>query len=94
MTKPNPTFITEPEREITVIKNPDLLVVGGGPAGTAAALAASRCGLKSLIVERYNHLGGLWTSGLVLPCFPHIQLTGWKKNRRSFSGSLTRLSQD
>lgn len=59
--------IIEPEREIPVIENPDLLVVGGGPAGIAAALSASRCGLKTLIVERCNHLGGLWTGGLVLP---------------------------
>jgi hypothetical protein len=67
MTKPKQTFIIEPEREIPVIYEPDLLVVGGGPAGIAAALAASRCGFKTLIVERYNHLGGLWTGGLVLP---------------------------
>ena len=67
MTKQNLDSVIEPEREIAVIENPDLLVVGGGPAGIAAALSASRCGLKTLVVERYNHLGGLWTGGLVLP---------------------------
>ena len=45
----------------------DVLVIGGGPAGVAAALSASRVGASTLLVERYNHLGGLWTGGLVLP---------------------------
>ena len=59
--------ITEPQREIPVIESPDVLVVGGGPAGVAAAIAAGRAGAKTILVERYNHLGGLWTGGLVLP---------------------------
>ena len=67
MTRHITSTIIEPERKIPVIENPDLLVVGGGPAGIAAALSASRCGLKTLIIERYNHLGGLWSGGLVLP---------------------------
>ena len=41
-------------------------VVGGGPAGTAAAIAAARLGADVLLVERYNHLGGLSTGGLVI----------------------------
>ena len=43
-----------------------MLVVGGGPAGFAAALAARRAGAEVLLVERYNHLGGLSTGGLVI----------------------------
>jgi hypothetical protein len=43
-----------------------VLVVGGGPAGTAAAVAAARAGAEVLLVERYNHLGGLATGGLVI----------------------------
>jgi hypothetical protein len=42
-----------------------VLVVGGGPAGTAAAVAAGRLGADTVLVERYNHLGGLSTGGLV-----------------------------
>ena len=42
-----------------------MLVVGGGPAGTAAAVAAGRLGADTVLVERYNHLGGLSTGGLV-----------------------------
>jgi len=59
--------IIEPQREIPIVDTTDVLVVGGGPAGVAAAIAASRAGAKTILVERYNHLGGLWTGGLVLP---------------------------
>lgn len=59
--------IREPERLIPVLAETDVLVIGGGPAGTAAAIAASRTGAETYLVERYNHLGGLWTGGLVLP---------------------------
>lgn len=59
--------IREPERLIPVLAETDVLVIGGGPAGAAAAIAASRTGAETYLVERYNHLGGLWTGGLVLP---------------------------
>ncbi|MDX9753729.1 MAG: FAD-dependent oxidoreductase [bacterium] len=59
--------VVEPARAIPVIEEPDVLVVGGGPAGVAAAVAAGRAGARTLLIERYNHLGGLWTGGLVLP---------------------------
>ncbi|MCB1739241.1 MAG: FAD-dependent oxidoreductase, partial [Gammaproteobacteria bacterium] len=44
----------------------DVLVVGGGPAGSAAATAAARAGADVTLLERYNHLGGLSTGGLVI----------------------------
>ncbi len=43
----------------------DLVVAGGGPAGTAAAVCAARLGLKTLLVEATGCLGGMGTSGLV-----------------------------
>src|SRR5579863_2868200 len=58
--------VFEPAREIPVFAETDVLVVGGGPAGTAAAIAAGRLGADVLLVERYNHLGGLSTRGLVI----------------------------
>ena len=58
--------IVEPEREVPVLAETDVLVVGGGPAGTAAAIAAARLGADVLLIERYNHLGGLSTGGLVI----------------------------
>ena len=60
-------FVTEPARQIPVLATTDVVVIGGGPAGTTAAIAASRAGAKTYLIERYNHLGGLWTGGLVLP---------------------------
>lgn len=53
-------------RDIPVFKTTDVLVVGGGPAGTAAAVSAARLGADVTLVERYNHLGGLSTGGLVI----------------------------
>jgi len=63
----NANNVIEPQREIPVVDQTDVLVVGGGPAGVAAAVAASRAGARTILIERYNHLGGLWTGGLVLP---------------------------
>ena len=59
--------IREPARNIPVVDTADVLVIGGGPSGVAAAIAASRTGARTILAERYNHLGGLWTGGLVLP---------------------------
>ncbi len=58
--------LVEPAREIPIIDEVDVLVVGGGPAGTAAAVASARLGARTLLVERHNHLGGLATGGLVI----------------------------
>ncbi|MCX6851278.1 MAG: FAD-dependent oxidoreductase [Verrucomicrobia bacterium] len=45
--------------------NPDVLIIGGGSAGVAAALAAARQGAKTLLVERHGYLGGAGTASLV-----------------------------
>ena len=42
--------------------NYDVVVVGGGPAGAVAAIAAARQGAKTLLVERYGYLGGMLTT--------------------------------
>lgn len=64
--------VIQPQRELPVLSETDVLVVGGGPAGIVAAIAASRAGAKVTIVERYGHFGGLWTGGLVLVILGHI----------------------
>lgn len=56
----------EAARDIPVYTECDVLVVGGGPSGTAAAVAAARLGADVVLLERYNHLGGLSTGGLVI----------------------------
>lgn len=73
--------IREPEKQVPVFAETDVLVIGGGPAGTAAAIAASRTGAETFLVERYNHLGGLWTGGLVLPLLSTHGVDK-KRNRR------------
>lgn len=58
--------VIQPQREIPVFRDTGVLVVGGGTAGVAAALAARRAGVNVTLVERYGCFGGLWTAGLVL----------------------------
>jgi len=78
--------IKEPEKQIPVLTETDVLVIGGGPAGTAAAIAASRTGAETYLVERYNHLGGLWTGGLVLPLLSTHAIDKQKKKRQVIFG--------
>ncbi len=57
---------SEAAKDIPVYRDCEVLVVGGGPSGTAAAAAAARMGADVVLLERYNHLGGLSTGGLVI----------------------------
>lgn len=57
--------ITEPAREIKVCREADVIVVGGGPGGIGAAVSAARNGADTVLIERYGHLGGMATGGLV-----------------------------
>lgn len=52
-------------REIRIAGNFDIIVAGGGPAGCAAATAATRLGAKVLLIEATGMLGGMGTAGLV-----------------------------
>ncbi len=52
-------------RDIPVEDGYDLVVAGGGPAGTAAAICAARLGAKVLLLEATGCLGGMGTNGLV-----------------------------
>lgn len=45
----------------------DVVVVGGGPAGVNAAIAAGRSGVKTILIERYGFIGGMSTAALVYP---------------------------
>ncbi|MBN1673179.1 MAG: FAD-dependent oxidoreductase, partial [Kiritimatiellae bacterium] len=56
----------EPERVVPISKAVGVLVVGGGPAGIAAAVAAAREGADTLLVERYGYLGGMVTGAHVV----------------------------
>ncbi|MFI4932335.1 MAG: FAD-dependent oxidoreductase [Burkholderiales bacterium] len=58
-----PTTVQEPARRVPLVAEADVLVVGGGPAGIAAASCAARHGARTLLVERYGFLGGMGTAG-------------------------------
>ena len=58
--------VVMPAREIPVFHETDVVVVGGGPAGFAAAVSSARAGAKTALVERAGSLGGLFTNGMVL----------------------------
>ena len=65
-----------------MFRETDVLVVGGGPAGISAAIAAARAGARTTLLERYGHLGGLATGGMVICIMPmsdggpELQITG------------------
>lgn len=63
-------------RSVPIVAQTEVLVVGGGPAGIAAAIAASRIGARTLLVERYGFLGGTATAALVGPFMTCYSLDG------------------
>jgi glycine/D-amino acid oxidase-like deaminating enzyme len=58
--------IQEKPGSATVVARSDVVVVGGGPAGFSAAVAARREGASVTLIERYPYLGGLASGGMVL----------------------------
>jgi len=68
------SHITEPERRVEVVREVDVLVVGGGTAGVPAALASARLGARTMLVEKFNSFGGAITWGLTitLPPYPIV----------------------
>jgi hypothetical protein len=78
-------MIPDPSRELPVIREVDVLVVGGGPAGIGAALSAARLGAKTLIVEQFNCLGGVAASG----GHNHFSLfTAWQQYDKQIVGGI------
>ena len=61
-----PDYITIPQSRLQIVARPDVLVVGGGSAGVAAAVTAARNGADTLLVERFSYTGGLATGGMIV----------------------------
>src|SRR5947199_2659844 len=69
--------IEEPARQIPLYGEYDVAVLGGGPAGIAAAVAAARAGRRTLLIERYGFLGGMGTAaGVTNFCGLHTNVHG------------------
>jgi hypothetical protein len=69
--------IVEPERRTPLFGEFDVVVLGGGPAGIAAAASAARNGASTLLVERYGFLGGMGTAaGVTNFCGLHANVHG------------------
>lgn len=58
-------YILEPEKQIPVLAEADLCVIGGSCTGVFAAIRAARLGLKVILLEKHNILGGTAVTGLV-----------------------------
>jgi hypothetical protein len=65
-------------------KNYDVIVVGGGPGGVCAAIAAAGKGLSTLLIEKYGFCGGMATAGLVNP------FMCYKSEKRNLANSVFR----
>lgn len=76
-----------------VLSSGTVLVVGGGPSGIAAAIASSRAGEQTILLERYNHLGGLWTGGLVLPLLSTHGINKHNKYEKVLFGNGDEIAQ-
>ncbi len=77
--KPQPVdgkTICEPQRDVPVVDEADVVVCGGGPAGVAAAISAARLGAKTRLIEGNGCLGGVWTAGLVNHIIDHGNKAG------------------
>src|SRR5262249_48646853 len=82
------TQIEEPSRKTAVFGEYEVVVLGGGPAGVAAALAAGRCGRSPRLTERSGFLGGAGTAaGLSTFCGLHAVVHG--RHERVIHGIAT-----
>jgi FAD dependent oxidoreductase len=84
------SFLTERERKTEVLGEHEVVVLGGGPAGIAAACASGGAGRSTILVERYGFLGGAGTAaGLANFCGLHAKVNG--EHRQVVNGVADRV---
>src|SRR6202012_3991619 len=88
--------IEEPARQVPVYGEYEVAVLGGGPAGIAAAVAAARAGRRTILIERYGFLGGMGTAaGVTNFCGLHGNVHGEMRRvvQGVASGLLARIDR-
>ena len=80
--------------KVPIIKDTDVLVIGGGPAGIAAAVASARVGANTVLVEQNGYLGGMATSGLVGPFMTSYSPDGKKQINKGIFEELVRRMEN
>jgi hypothetical protein len=75
---PNPreTTTIRYQADAPVVDDSDVLVVGAGPSGIAAAISSARTGARTTLIEKQGYVGGNLTAGLVGPCMTSYSLDG------------------
>ncbi|WP_434055941.1 MAG: FAD-dependent oxidoreductase [Roseibium sp.] len=66
MAERHTTIVQVEGAQVPVVADCDVVVIGAGPAGHAAAVSAARNGASVTLLERYHHLGGMASGGMVL----------------------------
>jgi hypothetical protein len=82
------------QKQVPIVKEADVIVVGGGPAGMTAAIASARNGAKTLLVEQYGFLGGNATAALIGPFMTSYSLDGTRQLIRGIFEELVLRMQD
>ena len=83
-----------PPRQALLGGETDVLVVGGGPAGLGAAIAAADAGARVVLAERYGFLGGNATAALVMPLMSFHTQIPTPDRKENASGATTLLPTD
>ncbi len=87
-----PTIPVSLPQSVELAHEADVLVIGGGPGGIGAAVAAARGGADVLLVEHYGFLGGMATAGEVNPFMPN-HLDGQSLDTGIFQEWLERIGE-
>lgn len=72
----SPPFLNFGDNRMESTCQYDVIVIGGGVAGCAAATACARLNTKTLLIDRFGYLGGWATAGLVNPFMTHMTSNG------------------